>query len=52
MASLHQGLKAIEVRKKNEAAYKEMDEASKGDKKVFQIANFEQSTAIKIEQRS
>jgi hypothetical protein len=52
MASLHNGLKAIELRKKNEALQKQMEEASKGDKKVFQIANFEQTTTAKIEQRS
>lgn len=51
MSSLHQGLKAIELRKKNEAAYKEMELASKGDKQIFQIANFEQTTTAKIEQR-
>ena len=51
MATIHGGLKAIEIRKKNEAAYEEMLMASKGDKKVFQIANFEHTTGAKIEQR-
>lgn len=51
MATIHGGLKAIEIRKKNEAAYEQMLLASKGDKQVFQIANFEHSTTAKIEQR-
>jgi hypothetical protein len=43
------GKAMIESRKRADNAYKEMDAVIAQDKKILQISNFENNTAVKIE---
>lgn len=46
------GNRMIETRRRQDNAYKEMEAAITHDKKITQLANFENHTAQKIERRN
>lgn len=52
MSAASYGKAMIESRKRADNAYKAMDAVIANDKKVLQIANFENHTALKIEKLS